>query len=218
MGSRTGIFITLEGGEGSGKTTQSRRIAEYLRERGFEVLETREPGGTEAGEIVRDLLLHRVDSLTAKAELALYLASRSQLVAEVVRPALARGACVVCDRFGDSSTAYQGGGRDLGVDFVERMNDWATDGLAPDLTLYFDVDPAVGLDRRGARGKGTEELDRIEREDLEFHERVRAAYRLVAGRHPDRFRVVRTDGGEDAVWERVRSVLEGRLVEGRAGP
>ncbi len=217
MGSRTGIFITLEGGEGSGKTTQSRRIVEYLQERGFDVVVTREPGGTEAGEIIRDLLLHRVDSLTAKAELALYLASRSQLVRDVVRPALERGACVVCDRFGDSSTAYQGGGRDLGVDFVERMNDWATDGVQPDLTIYFDVDPSVGLARRGGRGTGDEELDRIERENLEFHERVRSAYRLVAGRHPERFRVVPTDGGEEQVWERVRSVLEGRLVEGGAG-
>src|SRR5262245_3589939 len=101
MGSRTGFFVTLEGGEGSGKTTQSRRIAAYLRERGHEVLETREPGGTEAGEIVRDLLLRRVEELSPKAELALYLASRAQLVAEVIRPSLARGISVICDRFTD---------------------------------------------------------------------------------------------------------------------
>lgn len=208
-----GLFITLEGGEGSGKTTQSRRIVEYLEARGEEVLVTREPGGTDAGEMIREILLHRVDELSARAELALYLASRAQLVLEVIRPALKSGVCVVCDRFGDSSTAYQGGGRDLGVEFVEKMNKWATDGLSPDLTFYFDVEPEEGLARREARAGGRDELDRIEREALDFHERVRDGYLLVAGRHPERFWVIRTDGGEDEVWERVRSVLEGRLVE-----
>lgn len=218
MGSRTGIFVTLEGGEGSGKTTQTRRLVEYLRSRGHEVLLTREPGGTEAGEAIRDLLLHGVDELSPHAELALYLASRAQLVREVIRPSLERGLCVVCDRFADSSTAYQGGGRDLGIEFVEKMNAWATDSLEPDLTLYFDVDPRDGLERRQARSGGADDLDRIEREGLSFHERVRAAYRLIAGRHPQRFRVIPTHGGEEEVWMRVRDVLDGRLLEKGARP
>jgi dTMP kinase len=203
MGSRTGIFITLEGGEGSGKTTQCARIVAHLLSRGREVVETREPGGTEPGEIVRDVLLHRVASLTPRAELALYLASRAQLVEEVIRPALDAGQCVVCDRFADSSTAYQGAARGLGVEFVERLNDWATGGLAPDLTLYFDVDPAVGLLRAAHR-----EPDRMERERPEFHRSVRAAYLEIAGRHPGRFRVVPTAGGEEDVWNQVRAALD----------
>jgi dTMP kinase len=218
MGSRRGIFLTLEGGEGSGKTTQQQRIVAYLRERGHEVLETREPGGTEAGELVRDVLLHRVDSLNPRAELALYLASRAQLVEEVVRPGLEAGVCIVCDRFMDSSTAYQGGARDLGIEWVERLNAWAIQDVEPDLTLYFDVDPKEGLSRREGRGGGSESLDRIEREGLGFHERVREAYRVIAGRHPDRFRVIPTEGGEERVWERVRTTLDGKLSEWEARP
>lgn len=212
MGSRKGIFLSLEGGEGSGKTTQSRRIVDYLQQRGHVVHVTREPGGTEAGEMIRDILLHRVDSLSARAELALYLASRSQLVEEVIRPKIEAGVSVICDRFGDSSTAYQGGGRDLGIEAVEEFNDWATAGLRPDLTMYFDVDPERGLSRAGSTGSP----DRIEREAIDFHERVRAAYRVIAGRHPERFRVIPTEGGEDDVWDRVRSLLDGRLVEWEA--
>ena len=211
MGSRTGIFVTLEGGEGSGKTTQSRRIIAHLRSRGREVLETREPGGTEAGELIRDILLHRVATLSPRAELALYLASRAQLAEEILRPSLEGGVDVVCDRFIDSSVAYQGGGRALGVATVERMNDWATAGVSPDLTFFFDVPPATGLGRRQGRAGGGESLDRIEREALEFHERVRAAYLEIAQREPDRFHVISTEGGEEAVWERVRPELEKML-------
>ena len=216
MGSRRGIFLTLEGGEGSGKTTQQKRIVAYLRERGHEVLEAREPGGTDAGELVREILLHRVDSLNPRAELALYLASRAQLVEEVVLPSLEAGVSVVCDRFADSSTAYQGGARDLGIEWVERLNSWAIQDVEPDLTLYFDVDPKEGLSRREGRSGGGEDLDRIERESLGFHERVREAYRMIAGRHPDRFHVIPTEGGEEEVWERVRKTLDGKLSEWEA--
>ena len=211
MGSRTGFFVTLEGGEGSGKTTQSRRIAAYLRARGHEVLETREPGGTAAGEIVRDLLLRRVEELSPRAELALYLASRAQLVVQVLEPALARGVSVICDRFADSSTVYQGAGRGLGIEVVERINEWATSGVTPDLTFYFDVQPTAGLARREGRAGGTDSLDRIEREGMDFHERVRAAYLALADRHPHRFRVIRAEGGEEDVWVQVRSTLAERL-------
>ena len=207
MGSRRGIFVTLEGGEGSGKTTQSRRILAHLESLGREVVQTREPGGTEAGEMIRDVLLHRVTSLSPRAELTLYLASRSQLVDELVRSNLDRGVDVICDRFADSSTAYQGGGRELGIGFVEELNDWATNGLTPDLTFFFDVSAETGLARREGR-VGAEDLDRIEREDLAFHERVRDAYREIAERHPHRVRVISTEGGEEAVWDRVRRELD----------
>jgi dTMP kinase len=210
MGSRKGIFVTLEGGEGSGKTTQCRRIVAHLLAKGRDVLETREPGGTPAGELVRDILLHRVSELGPRAELALYLASRAQLVEEVVRPALAAGRDVVCDRFADSSAAYQGGGRGLGQELVERMNDWATGGLSPDLTFYFDVDPREGLARRGRSAGGG--LDRMERERIEFHERVRAAYLETAKRSPGRFRVIPVERGEEEVWARVRSELDRYLA------
>jgi dTMP kinase len=212
MGSRTGIFVTLEGGEGSGKTTQSRRIVEHLRSMGRSVVVTREPGGTDAGELIRDVLLHRVSRLSPRAELALYLASRAQLVEEVVRPNLERGVDVVCDRFGDSSTAYQGGARGLGMQFVEAMNDWATGSLAPDLTLFFDLAPRTGLSRRESRDGGADALDRIEREDLPFHETVRRGYLEIADRHPERFCVIETDGGEEEVWKQVRRVLDAKLA------
>jgi dTMP kinase len=212
MGSRTGIFVTLEGGEGSGKTTQGRRIVAYLESKGRQVLSTREPGGTEAGELIRDILLHRVDSLTPRAELALYLASRAQLVEEIVRPNLARGVDVVCDRFHDSSGAYQGGGRGLGLELVERLNDWAIDGILPDVTFWFDLPAGTGLRRRQERAGGGDQLDRIEREDLDFHERVRAAYRAIAERHPARVHPIPIDGTEDEVWARVRPALDEALA------
>ena len=216
MGSRTGIFVTLEGGEGSGKTTQGRRIVEYLESRGHEVLQTREPGGTVAGELVRDVLLHRVDSLSPRAELALYLASRAQLVDELVRPSLARGADVVCDRFIDSSAAYQGGGRGLGIELVERLNDWAIDGVVPDVTFWFDLPPETGLKRRRGRAGGEDELDRIERESLDFHRKVRAAYRAIAERHPERVRTITIEGGEDEVWRQIRPALD-EVLDAREG-
>lgn len=208
MGSRDGIFISLEGGEGSGKTTQLRRLVEHLRSRGRTVLETREPGGTEVGELLRDILLHRAAALTPRAELALYLASRAQLVDDVIRPALAAGTDVVCDRFMDSSVAYQGGGRELGVDLATRLNDWAIAGVRPDLTLYFDVAPETGLARRSARSGGSEDLDRIEREPLGFHDRVREAFRVIARGEPNRVRWIETEDGEERVWNRVRTAVD----------
>jgi len=216
MGSREGIFLSLEGGEGSGKTTQLRRIAGYLRSLGREVLETREPGGTEVGERIREILLARASALHPRAELALYLASRAQLVESVIRPALVRGVDVVCDRYMDSSTAYQGGGRELGFESVEKLNDWAVAGIRPHLTLYFDVDPRTGLQRREVGSGGRESLDRMEREPLEFHEKVRSAFRKIAERDPERFRIVRVEGSEEAVWEQARRILE-EFLQGKRG-
>lgn len=216
MGSREGIFLSLEGGEGSGKTTQLRRIAGYLRSRGREVLETREPGGTEVGERIREILLARESALHPRAELALYLASRVQLVESVIRPALERGVDVVCDRFMDSSTAYQGGGRELGFESVEKLNAWAVAGIRPHLTFYFDVDARTGLQRREAGSGGRESLDRMEAEPLQFHEKVRSAFLNIAERDPQRFRIVRVEGGEEAVWEQARRILE-EFLQDRQG-
>lgn len=178
------MFVTFEGIDGSGKSTQCRRLAAMLREAGREVVETREPGGTEVGERVRDLLLHR-GALGARAEAALFAAARAQLVEEVVRPALAAGKDVVCDRFLDSSLAYQGIARGLGLDEVEALNRLGVDGTVPDRTILLALPVEEAL-RRSAGGR-----DRIESEGQEFLGRVAAAYDELAAREPRR--IVRVD-------------------------
>jgi len=184
-----GLFISLEGGEGSGKSTLMRRLAVFLEGRGFEVHETREPGGPPISERIREILLdpecRAMDGLT---ELFLYLASRRQNVIEVIRPLLDRGAAVLSDRFLDASLAYQGGGRGLGIQRVDRLNREAVEGTIPDLTLLLDLEPERGL----ARGPGISESnpnqgDRIEREGADFHRRVRRGYLEAADREPERF-------------------------------
>lgn len=180
------MFVSFEGIDGSGKSTQARLLAERLREGGRDVVLTREPGGTPLGEQIRDLVLHG-DHVTPWAEAALYAASRAQHVEEVIRPALERGAVVVCDRYLDSSVAYQGGGRALGVDAVLELNLMAVGGLLPDTTFLLLLHPEEAVRRMG------ETPDRIEREDVGFHARVDAAYRALAERDPRRFVVL--DGG-----------------------
>lgn len=175
----TGFFITFEGGEGAGKTTQAARLVEYLRGAGRAVTATREPGGTPLGERLRGLLL--THPMPAKAEALLYLAARVVHVTDVIRPALDRGDVVVCDRFADSTGAYQGFARGLGVDTVADMSTWATGGLHPDLVLLLDVDPTVGLARSG-RG------DLVEQEPDGFHETVRAGFAHLLA---DQFRTPR---------------------------
>ncbi|MDH4139818.1 MAG: dTMP kinase, partial [Coriobacteriia bacterium] len=171
-----GVFITLEGGEGTGKSTQLRMLAEELDSAGFSVLVLREPGGTEVGEVVRKVLLDPVnDGLDARSELLLYEASRAQLVAKVIGPALASGRVVLCDRFYDSTTAYQGYGRELGLDDVRQLNEFATGVLTPDLTIVLDLDPAEGLTRATYAG-----TDRLEAEEAEFHVRVRKGFLAIA--------------------------------------
>jgi dTMP kinase len=194
------MFVSLEGIDGSGKSTQARLLAERLRASGREVVLTREPGGTPLGESIRDLLLHAGD-VAPWAEAALFAAARAQHVAEVIRPALDRGAAVVCDRYVDSSVAYQGGARGLGVDDVLELNLAAIDGVLPDVTLLLLIDPAVAAARR------TGAPDRIEREDAGFHARIDGAYRLLAERFPER--IVPVDGAlpADALAEVIDDVL-----------
>jgi len=214
---RHGIFLVFEGGEGAGKTTQVRTLAEKLRDRGLEVVVTREPGATEVGERIRALLLEGTaggQAPSPRAEALLYAADRAHHVATVIRPALARGAVVISDRYVDSSLAYQGAGRTLPVDELSWLSSWATGGLKPDLVILLDVDPSVGLARVASRGH----VDRLESESLAFHERVRYAFLDLAAADPHRYLVLDASQSPEkihqAVMERVALLLAESDVAG----
>jgi dTMP kinase len=177
------VFVSFEGLDGCGKTTQARLLAEALVAEGVEVVSTREPGGTPLGDQIRDLVLHG-DHVTPWAEAALYVAARAQHVDQVIRPALERGATVVCDRYLDTSVAYQGAGRELGLDTILELNLLAVGGLVPDRTVLVEIDVETALARVGEKG------DRIERAGDEFWPRVVDAYRSLAARFPERYVVV----------------------------
>ncbi len=197
------MFISFEGLDGCGKTTQAQMLAERLRASGREVVLTREPGGTALGEEIRALVLHG-GHVAPWAEAALYAASRAQHVDEVIRPALARGFAVVCDRYVDSSVAYQGVGRGLGLDRVLELNLAVVGGLLPDLTVLLEI----GIDDAAARVGG--ERDRIEREDDGFRERVAQGYRTLAARFPDRFVVVDGRRAVDEIAEEIDGAVRSR--------
>jgi dTMP kinase len=210
-----GRFFVLEGGEGVGKTTQWRRLADALRERGHDVLAVREPGGTPAGDVIRTLLLDPASSLAPTAEALLFAASRAQLITEVVAPALADGRTVLVDRFLLSTYAYQGAGRGLSIDALRQVNAVATAGLVPDLTLLLTLPLDVALARAGARG----DRDRMEQEDLAFHERVDAAFLAATSpawqaQHPEIGPVVPVDasGPEREVTARCLAVIAERAL------
>ena len=193
-----GYFIAIEGGDGSGKSTQMARLAAWLREvTGREVVATREPGGTELGETLRDAVMHggHVDPRT---EALLYATDRAHHVASVMRPALERRAIVITDRYLDSSIAYQGHGRELGAEEIERLSMWAIDGLLPDLTVLLDLPPEA------ARARMTGELDRIEQADPEFFERTRDAYRERVDLDPARYVVVNADADIASIQMEIR--------------
>jgi dTMP kinase len=196
------VFIALEGVDGSGKTTQAARLAEAL---GAETLLVREPGGTDAGERIRELLKDGEVRLDPMAELLLFLAARAQLVNEVIRPAIEAGRDVVCDRFGDSSVAYQGHARGLGAERVEELCDLATGGLWPDLTLLLRLHPEVAAERIAAEGRAAH---RFEGEGMELQRRVAEGYEEVVHRHPDRVRVVDASGEPDEVHAAVIRELQ----------
>ena len=205
----TGFFISLEGGEGAGKSTQHRRIVEWLSAQGNDVVEAREPGGTPVSEQIRQVLLDtRNAGLNATAELLLMFAARSQLVHEIILPALAQGKTVVCDRFADASYAYQGGGRQLGAQTVGIVEQLVLDDLEPDLTLLFDVPVELGMRRVAGRGAA----DRFEVESIKFFERVRDAYLERAAANPQRFSVIDASQNEADVWQQVENVLKTRLT------
>ncbi len=201
-----GLFITFEGPEGSGKSTQIKRLVQHLREAGHDVVTTREPGGTPTGEAIRDILQHDVagEDICAETETLLFEASRAQLVRHIIRPALERGAIVISDRFADSTTAYQGYGRGFDVETMFTLHDFALGGTEPDLTLLIDVDVEEGFRRLHGRNNAAQTgLDRMERESLEFHQRVYDGYHALAKRWPDRFRVVDGRRDPDAVFQDV---------------
>jgi dTMP kinase len=207
MGSGTaGLLITFEGVDGSGKSTQLELLAEDLRARGHDVVVTREPGGTDLGEGIRQALLDAGhQAMSVRAEALLYAAARAQLVEEVVRPALRAGKIVLCDRYLDSSLAYQGYGRDLGADNIMMLNVWATDCLFPDLTLVFLVEEETRRARCGAEG------DRLEQAGDAFFARVAEGYRRLVADHPHRIRAVDGEGAVDDVRRRVRAVVQREL-------
>ena len=203
----TARFITLEGGEGVGKTTNLDFIEHYLRSRGIDVLRTREPGGTPMGEGVRDLLLQS-GTMDRWAELLLVFAARAQHISEVIRPALAAGQWVLSDRFTDASHAYQGGGRGLDPAVIEQLETWVQQGLQPDLTLLLDAPVELGMARARRRGQ----TDRFEAERLDFFKNVRAAYLARAERFPERIRRVDASGSLVEVQARIVRHLEALLV------
>jgi dTMP kinase len=208
-----GLFVTFEGGEGSGKTTQLKGLLAHLRTTGRDTVETRDPGGTPIGKQIRELLLDRDNTrMAAIAELLLYEASRAQLVDEVIRPALRDGRIVLCDRFTDSTLAYQGHGRRLDRELVLRLNELATGGLRPDLTLLLDLPAEVGLARAQERlTHPRTRRDRIEEEVLSFHQRVLEGYRIIAAAEPGRVVVLDASRGILAIEAEIRQRVEALL-------
>lgn len=203
----TGLFIAFEGGDGAGKSTQVGELARWCESLGRVVLITREPGGGALGHRIRDLLLHTGD-VSPRAEALLFAADRADHVDTVIRPALSRGEIVITDRYRDSSIAYQGSGRHLGIRDVRNLSSWATDGLLPDLTVVLDVPPETGASRRAR------EADRMEAEDTEFHGRVRKAFLDLAGADPSRYLVLDATLPRADVAERIRDRVDRLLTVG----
>ncbi len=202
-----GIFITLEGIEGVGKTTQVDYLGEALRQRGHTVTITREPGGTSVGESIRNILLNSLDlDISDETELLLIFAARAQHIARVIEPALARGEVVICDRFTDASFAYQGGGRGIADEKIQLLKDWVQKSLSPDLTLLLDAPVEIGMERADKRG----ELDRFESEDLRFFESIREKYLELAREQTDRIVVIDASSDMENVQDQVDRVLSAR--------
>lgn len=208
--SDTGLFLALEGGEGGGKSTQGQLLVDWLMAEGRSVLATREPGGTPLGARLRELVLDRATGdIGARTEALIYAADKAEHVASVILPALAEGQVVVCDRYVDSTLAYQGAGRQIEVAELEPVARWATLDLRPHLTVVLDIDPEVGLVRAGRAGAGH---DRIESEPLEFHRRVRGHFLDLAATDPEHYVVVAADRSADVVHAEIRAAVAARLT------
>jgi dTMP kinase len=208
-----GIFITFEGSDGSGKSTQVRRLRQHCETMGYKVLFTREPGGTEISEKIRTLILDPENTgMSGEAEALLYAASRAQLVSEVIKPALERGEIVICDRFMDSSIAYQGFGRGLG-DGVRLINEFATAGISPDLTFFLDLPPEEGM-RRRLSGSSP---DRLEREKMEFHRKVYEGYLELSRRYKDRYLTIDASAPIEAIAEKIAGYFDAYVAERNKG-
>ncbi len=201
-----GKFITLEGSEGSGKSTQSALIYEYLKGRGKDVIQLREPGGVKISEAIRNLLLDvKNEAMSNECETLLYMAARAQVVKETIAPALKAGKIIICDRFLDSTLVYQGFGHGMDVGFIKELGLFATGGIKPDLTLLFDIDTKEGLSRTNAQ------KDRIELRSIEYHECVRRGYLDLAVKEPQRIKVIKVDAPKEEIFKRVQEYIEGIL-------
>jgi len=208
------LFITFEGPEGSGKTTQVKRLVEYLQDRGCAVLSVREPGGTSISEQIRDVLHSLANrEMQPRTEILLYCAARAQLVGQVIRPHLQSGGLVLCDRYADSTLAYQGYGRGLDLPTLRMILDFATGGLRPDLTLYLDIDVGAGLKRKRTSG---DEWNRMDDLEIEFHRRVRNGYLEMMAQEPARWVVVDAARDAEAIAGDIREIVEKRLVKCKA--
>lgn len=203
------MLITFEGLDGSGKTTQFQRAVAWLRECGLDVLTLREPGGTRIGDQIREILHNQTHTeMDARAELLLYAASRAQLVSERIKPHLQAGGIVLCDRYADSTVAYQGYARGLDLNFLDTLIQFATHGIKPDLTLYLDVTPEVGI-RRRMQGQG--EINRLDVEKIDFHKRVHQGYRALIAKEPQRWVTIAADQPIPDIAEKIRLALKMRL-------
>lgn len=203
MSQQKGVFITFEGLEGSGKSTQIERVCGYLKDLKHDILFLREPGGVRISEKIRDILLDVENAeMSHECEMLLYMAARAQLVQQVISPALLKGQIVICDRFLDSTLAYQGYGHDMDVEFIKGLGEFVTRECEPDLTIVFDIDPAMGLQR--IQG----EKDRIEQRDLDYHGRVRNGYQEIALHNPQRVKVIESERSIEEVFERVKQYVD----------
>ncbi|MFE8704232.1 dTMP kinase [Cytobacillus sp. FJAT-54145] len=202
-----GVFITIEGPEGAGKTTIIDMLVENLHNEGYKVLQTREPGGIEIAEQIRNVILDKKNTaMDSRTEALLYAAARRQHLVEKVKPALEEGYVIICDRFVDSSLAYQGHARGLGIDEVYTINQFAIEGMMPDITFYFDIEPALGLERIN-KHKGRE-VNRLDLEDIQFHEKVREGYHLLLERFPERIRKIDASKTVDMVYKEAETKLK----------
>ncbi len=202
------MFITLEGPEGSGKTSQIPPLSEFLSQKGYHIVTTREPGGTSVSDQIRCVLVNMENrELTPRTEILLFLAARAQLVDQVIRPALAEGSVVICDRYGDSTLAYQGYGHQTDLDTLRHLLAFATGGLVPDLTILLDIDVEAGLMRK----KNVEEWNRLDAYEVTFHQRVRQGYHHLIAQEPERWEVIDASQPKELVQQNLRRVILARL-------
>ncbi len=202
---QTGLFITFEGTDGSGKTTQIKLLEAYMKEKGYEVILSREPGGTRVSEIIRDIILNPENKeIVPLTEMILYAASRAQHVAEVIQPAVKSGKIVICDRFVDSSYAYQGAGREMDLKMIADVNRVAINGMVPDITFFLDIDPEVAIKRR-INSTGA---DRIEQEKLDFHKRVYDGYKKLSILYPDRIKTIDAANSVDDISAQIKEYID----------